>query len=100
MWVLGVTSSHNGGAALIHEGRVEVAIQAERLSRRKREDTRFDRANAVLRDCVAYCLDHAGIGYGDLAAIATCTPWEHYRLDPALLARKPAPRPRSPKCVA
>lgn len=88
MWVLGVTSSHNGGAALIHEGRVEVAIQAERLSRRKREDTRFDRANAVLRDCVAYCLDHAGIGYGDLAAIATCTPWEHYRLDPALLAEE------------
>jgi carbamoyltransferase len=86
MWVLGVTSSHNGAAALIHDGRVEVAIQAERLSRRKREDTRFDRPNAPLRDCVAYCLDHAGIGHGDLGAIASCTPWEHYKLDPALLA--------------
>ena len=37
MWVLGIAKSHNGAVALIHDGEVVCAIQAERISRVKRQ---------------------------------------------------------------
>ena len=35
--VLGISTTHNGSVALIENGRVKVAIQAERISRTKRQ---------------------------------------------------------------
>ena len=52
MWVLGICSSHNGAVALLRDGRVQVAIQAERLSRRKREMTPVLKPNAVVSNFV------------------------------------------------
>lgn len=85
MWVLGVCSSHNGGVALLRDGRVQVAIQAERLSRRKRDMTPVLKPNAVVQDCIRYCLDYCGIGIGDLDAVATSTPWKEVGLDLSVL---------------
>lgn len=81
MWVLGICSSHNGAVALLRDGRVQVAIQAERLSRRKREMTPVLKPNAVVQDCIRYCLDYCGIGIGDLDAVATSTPWKEVGLN-------------------
>jgi len=69
----------------LRDGRVQVAIQAERLSRRKREMTPILKPNAVIQDCIRYCLDHSGIGIGDLAAVATSTPWKDVGLDLGVL---------------
>jgi carbamoyltransferase len=65
-WTLGVGASHNGGACLIGDGELVVAIQEERLTRVKRARLRpaFDTL------AIAYCLDHAGIGVEDLSLIA------------------------------
>lgn len=90
-WILGLAASHNGGAALIRDGRVAVAIQAERLTRQKRQGVVFDRRNTGLELAVRYCLDAAGIGWGDLAAIATCTPWDAWELDAERILGAKAP---------
>ena len=37
MWILGITKSHNGAVALTHNGKIVSAIQAERISRIKRQ---------------------------------------------------------------
>ena len=39
--ILGISNSHNGSVALIVDGQVKVAIQAERISRRKRQSLPF-----------------------------------------------------------
>ena len=65
-WVLGVGASHNGGACLLEDGEVRVAVQEERLTRRKR--TRLFPAYDTL--AISYCLEEAGIDIGDLALIA------------------------------
>lgn len=85
MWILGICSSHNGAVALLRDGRVQVAIQAERLSRRKREMTPVLKPNAVVQDCIRYCLDYCGIGIRDLDAVATSTPWKEVGLDLGVL---------------
>ncbi|MCG8544297.1 MAG: hypothetical protein MJE12_08830 [Alphaproteobacteria bacterium] len=52
------------------------AIQAERLTRVKRQGVYLtDDADTVTR-CVRYCLEDAGVGYGDLSNVAICTPWQ------------------------
>jgi carbamoyltransferase len=64
-WTLGLNLSHNGAACLLHGDRVAVAIQEERLTRRK-----YDRiAGASPSLAIAYCLNEAGIGPADLAAV-------------------------------
>lgn len=75
MWILGIASSHNGAAALLRDGRVIVAVQAERLTRRKRQPIRMDEPTAAESILVRYCLEAAGIEFADLDAIATSTPW-------------------------
>lgn len=67
-WVLGVSASHNGAACLLRDGEIAVAIQEERISRLKRDRIEIDRPSLA----VQYCLDAAGIGPGDLAAIVIC----------------------------
>lgn len=81
MWILGISSSHNAAVGLIEDGRIRVAVQAERLSRRKREALLIARPTAALRDCIRYCLEFCGIDYGDLDAVACSTPWDHCDLD-------------------
>lgn len=65
-WVLGISASHNGSAALLRGNRVVVAIQEERLVRHK-----YARIHAAQpAKCIAYCLSAAGITSRDLDAIA------------------------------
>ena len=86
MWTLGISCSHNGAVALIDDGKVVCAIQAERLTRVKRQGVYLtDDADTVTR-CVRYCLGSAGIGYDDVAAVATCTPWQAQSLTEAALS--------------
>jgi carbamoyltransferase len=67
--VLGVCSSHNGGIALISDGEVKCAIQAERLSRLKRQKLDINKEIKWTKDCVRYCLDATGFQYSDIEAI-------------------------------
>jgi carbamoyltransferase len=63
-YVLGISGLyHDSAAALLGDGRILAAVQEERLSRRK-NDARFP-----LR-AIASCLEQAGIGAGDLEAVA------------------------------
>lgn len=59
VYVLGVGLSHNGAACLLKDGKIEVAIEKERLTRRKN-----DGGNDTV--AIRYCLDAAGI---DLARV-------------------------------
>ena len=65
-WILGISASHNGAYCLLHGDELVVAIQEERLVRRKRSRVWGGRGCVALR----YCLDAAGIGVGDLSLIA------------------------------
>lgn len=62
VYVLGVGLSHNGSACLLKDGEIVVAIEKERLTRRKN-----DGGNDTT--VIAYCLRSAGIGGQDLALI-------------------------------
>lgn len=65
-WVLGVSASHNGGACLLLDGELAVAVQEERLTRTKR--TRVFPAFHTLS--IKYCLEAAGIEVDDLTLAA------------------------------
>jgi carbamoyltransferase len=65
-WILGISASHNGAFCLLHGDELVVAIQEERLVRRKRSRVHGARSSVALR----YCLDAAGIEVGDLSMIA------------------------------
>ena len=68
-WVLGLSLSHNGAACLMRGNDIVVAVQEERLARKKR--ARLDPDQHSL--AVQYCLSTAGIGAPDLAAIGMCS---------------------------
>jgi carbamoyltransferase len=61
-YVLGTGLSHDGSACLLKDGRIQVAIEKERLSRLK-HDGHNDSA------AIAYCLDAAGITLDDVTLI-------------------------------
>jgi len=67
-WILGIASSHNGAACLLHGSRIVVAIQEERLLRHKRAE----HPAAFPSLSVAYCLEHAGIASKNLDAVVLC----------------------------
>jgi carbamoyltransferase len=80
MWILGLANSHNGAVALIKDGRVEVAIQLERLAKRKRYPLHLSNdpsgepspaAVAALNYCLAYC----NISLKEIDIVAASTPW-------------------------
>ena len=85
-WVLGIASSHNGGACLLHGEVIVVAIQEERLSRIKRAD--HPAAGSSL--AIDYCLQYAGITPRDLSFVACCAinkhgnPFDDLSLNPTL----------------
>ncbi len=63
---LGIWDGHDAGAALLHNGRVLVAVNEERLSRRKLD------VGFPIRSIQA-CLAFAGLGPRDVRDIAACT---------------------------
>ncbi len=64
MRILGISAFyHDSAAALVEDGRVVAAAQEERFTRRK-HDAGFP------EHAVAFCLDHAGIGLGDVDSVA------------------------------
>ena len=73
--ILGISNSHNGSVALICNGEVKSAIQAERISRLKRQSLPLDEEVELTQSCVRYCLDMAGFQYSDIEAVALSTPW-------------------------
>lgn len=75
MWIVGISASHNGAVALIRDGKVMAALQAERILRIKRHMIRLDRIGSDIRHLVRYCLDQAGIGPEAIDVIATSSPW-------------------------
>ena len=48
-WVLGISASHNGAYCLLHGDELVVAIQDERLVRRKRSSVHGARSSVALR---------------------------------------------------
>ena len=79
--VLGLSNSHNGSVALICDGKVKAAIQAERLSRIKRQSLSMDVGKDLVKECVQYCLNVGGLKYSDLDAIGLCSPWKARRIN-------------------
>lgn len=64
MRVLGISAFyHDSAAALVEDGRIRAAAQEERFSRKK-QDAGFP------KNALAYCLDEAGIGLGDVDYVA------------------------------
>jgi carbamoyltransferase len=78
MWIVGISGSHNGAVALIRDGKVVAAVQAERVVRIKRHTIRLDRIGTEVRQLVRYCLDQAGIGPEAIEVIATSSPWQSW----------------------
>jgi carbamoyltransferase len=64
-WVLGISASHNGAVCLLKGDEIVVAIQEERLSRKKRQRI-FGAQHSLSLD---YCFDYAGIQPRDLSMI-------------------------------
>jgi len=63
MYILGISAYyHDSAAALLQDGEILAAAQEERFTRKK-QDPSFP-VNAV-----RYCLEHAGIGLADVAAV-------------------------------
>nr|WP_121270712.1 carbamoyltransferase C-terminal domain-containing protein [Pedobacter schmidteae] len=74
IYVLGTGLSHDGSAVLLKDGEVWVAIEKERITRRK-----HDGGNDTL--AIQYCLDAAGITLNDVAVIVQCANFEIPRAD-------------------
>ena len=74
--VLGISNTHNGSIALICDGEVKSAIQAERISRCKRQILRLGEEIELVHKSVRYCLDASGFQYQDIDAIALSTSWK------------------------
>ncbi len=93
-WVLGLASSHNGAACLLHGDRVVAAIQEERLLRMKRAEIHAGESSLA----VQYCLNAGGITAADLDAVVNCptepadSVWMDLSLNPDLrVARHDTP---------
>ena len=71
--VLGISNAHNGSVALISEGVVKCAIQAERISRKKTQGLYLDLGRSLMENCVRYCLNATGFQYSDVEAIGVST---------------------------
>lgn len=76
--ILGISVTHNGSVALIRDGEILTAIQAERISRQKRQSLEF--GNELIKECVQYCMNSSGIQISEINAIALSTPWNVQKL--------------------
>lgn len=64
--IVGVSASHDASACLIRDGRLEVAIQLERLTRKRRDGAGYLRS----KDAIEYCLKSAGLQVKDVDLFA------------------------------
>lgn len=62
VYILGTGVSHDSSTCLMKDGRIVVAIEKERLTRKKHDGGNDSAA-------IAYCLEAAGIGYADLTLV-------------------------------
>ena len=85
--ILGISNTHNGSVALIHEGEVKVAVQAERISRKKRQALPLGEETELTNSCVRYCLDSSGFRYQDIDAVAFSTPYPAKEIKDTELSR-------------
>lgn len=69
VYVLGTGLSHNGSAVLLKDGEICVAIEKERVSRRK-----HDGGNDLL--AIQYCLDAEGITLDEVQLVVQCANFE------------------------
>lgn len=69
VYVLGTGLSHNGSAVLLRDGRVAVAIEKERVTRRKHDGGNDSAA-------IGYCLEAEGIAPADLTLVVQCANFE------------------------
>jgi carbamoyltransferase len=60
--IVGISASHNASACLMRDGKIEVAVQLERLTRRKYDGVGFLHS----REPVDYCLQSLGITAKDV----------------------------------
>jgi carbamoyltransferase len=68
-WILGISASpHNGAMCLLRGDEIVVAIQEERLSRRKRDGIRGAHPSLALD----YCLSYAGVRAAELSMVVCC----------------------------
>jgi carbamoyltransferase len=65
IYILGTGLSHNGSAVLLKDGQICVAIEKERISRKK-----HDGGNDTL--AIQYCLDAEGIELKDISLVVQC----------------------------
>ena len=79
--ILGFSNTHNGSVALISDGKVRSAIQAERISRKKRQVLPLGEETKLVHKCVNYCLKASGFKYQDIEAVALSTPWDQKRIN-------------------
>ncbi|MDC1428111.1 hypothetical protein N8156_05310 [Rhodospirillaceae bacterium] len=74
--VLGISNTHNGSVALICNGEVKYAVQAERISRVKRQPLPLGEEIELTKRCVDYCLTASEMTLSDVDAVGLCTPWD------------------------
>jgi carbamoyltransferase len=69
-WILGLGgSSHDFAAALMRDGDIKVAVEAERVTRRKHGHALW--YQDPLQGAIQYCVDAAGIGREDIDVVVT-----------------------------
>lgn len=69
VYVLGTGLSHNGSAALLRDGRICVAIEKERITRRKHDGGNDSAA-------IAYCMEAEGITLADVSLVVQTANFE------------------------
>ncbi len=69
VYILGTGLSHDGAACLLKDGQVLVAIEKERLTRRKHDGGNDSAA-------IQYCIDAAGITLDDISLVVQCANFE------------------------
>lgn len=69
IYVLGTGLSHNGSAVLLKDGKVCVAIEKERITRRKHDGGNDTKA-------IQYCLDAEGITLDAISVVVQCANFE------------------------
>lgn len=69
VYVLGTGLSHNGSAVLLKDGKICVAIEKERITRRKRDGKNDS-------DAIRYCLEAEKITLDDIAVVVQCANFE------------------------
>jgi carbamoyltransferase len=88
-YVLGLVYSHDSSAALLRDGHPVVAVQQERLTRKKHDGSI---SSIDLDRCIRYCLDAEGIGLAEVDLVVENSPTIPYCRDRSAVLGLSAPR--------